>query len=306
MLFYERLEYNLEFITPAFIGGAFPEERAELRPSSFIGILRWWFRNLALTITGDVDAIYTLESELFGNTERAGRVWVRFEKFLSRNYIIFNNGDISLNLTYLGYGNFNFVDCSKHLNKYPKICKQNNFPFKGNVNIKAFIPERTRIKVIFLIPKIRKKLIESLLYVVSLLGSVGGRNRRGWGSFHLKKISGNFLNINTLEEAYTIFHEELTKHLKTHDLQPLQFIKVFKSNANKNNWFQVLQQIGLSYRNFRNSFKENKKNIVDFLLKTSSNEDEGEVIIYNRIWLGLPIFIVKKKTIKEKSKLKVI
>ncbi len=79
MALYEKLEYKLEFITPAFIGGAFPDKEAELRPASFIGILRWWFRNLALTVTDNLEAIYKLESELFGNTKRAGKVWVNIE-----------------------------------------------------------------------------------------------------------------------------------------------------------------------------------------------------------------------------------
>ena len=77
MALYEKLEYELEFITPAFIGGAFPDEEAELRPASFIGILRWWFRNLALTVTDDIEAVAHLESELFGNQNRAGKVWVK-------------------------------------------------------------------------------------------------------------------------------------------------------------------------------------------------------------------------------------
>jgi CRISPR type III-B/RAMP module RAMP protein Cmr1 len=83
--FYEKLTFELEFITPAFIGGAFPDEEAELRPASFIGILRWWFRNLALTVTDDIEAIAHLESELFGNQKRAGKVWVKINSTNLKN-----------------------------------------------------------------------------------------------------------------------------------------------------------------------------------------------------------------------------
>jgi CRISPR/Cas system CMR-associated protein Cmr1 (group 7 of RAMP superfamily) len=40
----KRLTFDLEFITPAFIGGA--NQQAELRPASFVGLLRWWWRAL--------------------------------------------------------------------------------------------------------------------------------------------------------------------------------------------------------------------------------------------------------------------
>ncbi len=38
--------YTLEVITPCFCGGAEPTQRAEIRPASIRGQLRWWFRVL--------------------------------------------------------------------------------------------------------------------------------------------------------------------------------------------------------------------------------------------------------------------
>ncbi|NPB07876.1 MAG: type III-B CRISPR module RAMP protein Cmr1, partial [Aquificae bacterium] len=51
-----KKSFKLTFITPAFIGGA-DKNKAEFRVPSFIGILRYWFRTLALTATDDLNAV---------------------------------------------------------------------------------------------------------------------------------------------------------------------------------------------------------------------------------------------------------
>jgi len=58
----KRLTFELEFITPAFIGGA--NQQAELRPASFVGLLRWWWR--ALKGECNIENLRAEEVEIFG------------------------------------------------------------------------------------------------------------------------------------------------------------------------------------------------------------------------------------------------
>jgi len=298
MVLYQKLEYELELITPAFIGGAFPQERAELRPASFIGILRWWFRNLALTVTDDINAVYNLESELFGNTEKAGKVWVRFREIIMQNYEefrknLFGGIDIS-NLTYLGYGNFSFVNCEKNQYKYPHICNKNPF-FKGITNVKAFIPSGTTTKLTLLVPKKYEKLIKNLLYIVSQFGAIGGRNRRGWGNFYLNPLSGkDYWKPCKVKEVYESFISELCKYIPKGN--PLQVIKVYEENYEKINPLEVLNEVGINYKGFRNRYKPDYNQAKDFL----QNRHRFPTVIYNRAWFGLPI-IARYKSLGGKT-----
>ena len=264
MSLYQKLEYQLELVTPAFIGGAFPQEEAQLRPASFIGILRWWFRNLALTYTDDIDAIYKLETELFGNNRRAGKVWVKFGKIVRnpwgdfRNYLS-NNENILFGLTYLGYGNFSFVNCKTNFHKYPVICKRYSYS-KGNINIKAFIPQGSTVDITFLVPNKYVNLLKNLLFIVSQLGALGGRNRRGWGSFYLHpKEKGKcvYWDSNRLACAYQGFIEEL-KLLLEKELgqnldspRPAQTIEIYVGSYQEGNFFNLLNTLGEKYRRFR-------------------------------------------------------
>ena len=315
MVLYEKLKYELELITPAFIGGAFPKEQAELRPASFIGVLRWWFRNLALTITDDIEVIYTLESELFGNTQRAGKVWVKFETIKNQDYEIFKqiykNIDVS-NLSYLGYGNFTYVNCSKQdsTKKYSNICLEHSY-FKGNINVKAFIPAGTKVNLTLLVPKKHKNLLENFLFLVSQLGALGGRNRRGWGNFYLNPSNRKkeFWKPDQVKEAYENFVGELCRFIPRGNAG--QVIRVYENNYNEPNPLEVLNRIGKYYKYVRNRYDCNGskgKNfqwekqycdysqVKDFLQR----KHRFPTVIYNRAWFGLPI-IVRYRSLKGKT-----
>jgi len=294
MVLYQKLEYELELITPAFIGGAFPQERAELRPASFIGILRWWFRNLALTVTDDINAVYDLESELFGDTEKAGKVWVRFEGIIEskeKNFFPYWKGNLE-NLSYLGYGNF-----------------------MGKRILKAFLPAGEKVNLTILVPKKYEALIKNLLYIVSQFGAIGGRNRRGWGNFYLNPLSGkDYWKPYKVKKVYENFVSELCKYIPKGN--PLQVIKVYEGNYGKSSPLGVLDKVGKVYKRFRNKKSEhanlgeksarNSKlisplswhlqkdlkfwNVRSILISKTTHR----YLTYNYAWFGLPIQIKPK------------
>lgn len=71
----------METVTPLFLGGSNPRDprdEPELRAASFRGALRFWFRALLGGVLGDKpDDIFRYESQVFGSTEHASPVIVR-------------------------------------------------------------------------------------------------------------------------------------------------------------------------------------------------------------------------------------
>jgi CRISPR type III-B/RAMP module RAMP protein Cmr1 len=70
------LDVELEAVTPLWIGGA--DARAELRPPSVRGCMRFWFRALAGGLLGEVlNDVKQAEAAVYGDTGRASSVVVR-------------------------------------------------------------------------------------------------------------------------------------------------------------------------------------------------------------------------------------
>ncbi len=275
MALYQKLEYELELITPAFIGGAFPENQAELRPSSFIGILRWWFRNLALTVTGDIDSIYQLESELFGNTKRAGKVWVRLEPFKTFPYRIINETYQQNDILYIGFGNFmyltykNLREKRKYTFIYEYLRKHGKYWQRGVLNIKSY-SFKEKFKLSFLLPWKYSVFIETLISLLDISGTIGSRNRRGWGSIKVLKGLNKYIY-----EIYPDFTQNLLQEIN-YKSPPRQgiLITVFPKRIFESE-YQLLKTLGSVYKSYRKSLDPSKRKYLG-----SANPRRGSPFIF--------------------------
>ena len=284
---YSKLEFELEFITPAFIGGAFNEEEVELRPASLIGSLRYWFRNLLGTITDNVDAIYKLEEELFGSQQKAGAVKVKVSAIafkIKKDFNHLEEKELEA-LSYIGFGN---------------ILKK-----KGNYIIRPYLDLGSKFQITFLVPKKYEDLFVSFLYLYNFLGSLGGRSRRGWGNFILKPTSGlkeEFKNLDwevfnkePLEEIYGRFTDKVKEFLgtlkenkETINFNPLWKFEIVEPKTLKDtNATSLLCTIANKYRKYRIRKKPDYVNFKNFL--NYRDEYKHPCIVYNRVWFGLPI-----------------
>ncbi|HPH98123.1 MAG TPA: type III-B CRISPR module RAMP protein Cmr1 [Anaerolineaceae bacterium] len=70
---------NLTIVTPLLLHGSDPTAEAELRPPSFRGEIRYWFRACAGAVISrtDMKGLHTLEGAIWGNTENGGAVSTR-------------------------------------------------------------------------------------------------------------------------------------------------------------------------------------------------------------------------------------
>lgn len=83
----KKLSFELEFITPAFIGDA--NQQAELRPASFVGLIRWWWR--ALKCISNTESLYQHEVSIFGGHTKDGALASKVRLKLSGEGIISEN-----------------------------------------------------------------------------------------------------------------------------------------------------------------------------------------------------------------------
>lgn len=69
-----KLSVTLEAVTPLFLGGADPHGKPELRAPSFRGALRYWLRAALGGVLGDqdLDALRKAEAEVFGSAGGSG------------------------------------------------------------------------------------------------------------------------------------------------------------------------------------------------------------------------------------------
>ncbi len=291
----KRLEYELEFITPAFIGGANPQE-AELRPASIVGMLRWWFRVLVGAWVNNTEELFKLESELFGSQERAGKVWVRVKglhKFTIEGCEEWDVGrpdrgrpGKDSGKAYLGYGNILFINLQRqeNLKRYPflQTCL-NKGKNKGTFTVRSYIPTNSSFGVSVLVPEDKVDFIESLLFIVSQLGTIGSRSRRGWGSFILKpKYKSGY-------EIWDRFSpEELKKAIAklSKEKNSLE-IYIYGSYSDP---MSALEDIGMQFRAFRSRRNPDYTLLKDFLSKPSdSNKEKLKRVGVLRTYFGLPI-----------------
>lgn len=75
-----KVEIELMTVTPLFLGGSNPRgQPPELRPPSFRGAMRYWYRAALGGVVGDenLEALRKMETAVFGNTEQGSPISLR-------------------------------------------------------------------------------------------------------------------------------------------------------------------------------------------------------------------------------------
>lgn len=191
-----ELTLTCELITPMFMTGA-DRETPELRPSEFKGMIRWWWR--AIKAESDIRKLREKESKIFGGAgegEGKSRVRVFIESELEPSDIVKEQP-----LPHHSGG----TSCPYHEGERSSTRK---VKCRKAFELSA-VRAGKQIKIKFTIPDLAGD-IESLIYLVFILGGFGKRSRRGFGSFEiidpsvsidLKKITEL---LNLINNSYEI------------------------------------------------------------------------------------------------------
>ncbi|MBI4753842.1 MAG: type III-B CRISPR module RAMP protein Cmr1 [Betaproteobacteria bacterium] len=177
---------SFRIVTPMFLGGVFPEGRTELREPSLKGALRFWWRALRWTKVkpGSSDEaalreLHSQESGLFGSAEGGqSSVLLRIGKHAAKAG---RELDTGAGARYLGYG---VMDVHGKLNR-PCINAGEKFTCEFR--------SRGAFDTDFL----------NAIKLLGLLGGMGAKVRKGYGSLTLESLTGDVNWIRpTTPEAY--------------------------------------------------------------------------------------------------------
>jgi CRISPR-associated protein Cmr1 len=226
----ERQTYEVEIITPMFLGAADPK-KAELRVPPIKGMLRFWWRALHsdLVNNGNFISLKENESEIFGGAgDKYGKskvkIFIKSEQLKIDKY---NPLPHKYNpLPHRSEKSFNF-DC---------IAKGQNF------NLTLHAPKR----------------IHNLFRFMSIVGGLGKRSRRGFGSFKIKNdnllgkidINGllslvNSVNVNNLFSLDNQASNQIIyKNSYNGDKLGYPFLKSIQIGKERKSYDKLLKDIG--------------------------------------------------------------
>lgn len=174
----EGVKFELETVTPLFLGGADPRGEPELRAASIRGALRFWLRALLGGFTGDspqgLERLRQAEARIFGSTERGASSVVVHVQQIKTNIDSFS--EIIGGRPGIAYLFFS----ARGIGREPER--------------KAIKPE-TRFNITLRSrPAVEKghRMVWhacAALWLLTRLGGLGMRSRRGAGSLQVVKVS---------------------------------------------------------------------------------------------------------------------
>ncbi len=186
---HKKIEAVYKVTTPMFCAGA-DQREAELRVTSFKGVLRFWWRALAWSkYGGDLKTIKKHEDQLFGSSENGrGYVKLRLKSYSdlksSVGSELGNDHRSKSGMKYLGYGVFE--DKSRTGDDLRRGYAE---PFSFNLMIRHCIKNSND-----------EELLLNSLKAIGMFSGIGSKNRKGFGSVSLK-------DIIDIDEKKQIFQE---------------------------------------------------------------------------------------------------
>lgn len=288
--------------TPMFAGGANPNE-AELTPTSFKGVMRFWWRALnwskiRLSRSNDAEALKELhkqESRLFGvatnnKREKAGQ-----------GACLINTLTLSGNKTW---------QYSSKRNGINYLMGQGLYHFKDGLSRQALDMNQT-FDIEFTVEQDYHESIIDVLKIIGLLGGLGSRSRHGFGSVTLQSLeqktaqASRYTDISVnIGNAVTAINDLLEKY-SCHDNTNSPPLSAFYqdtridviSTTNKEALI-LLNEVGEEeqlYRSYGRNGKVNNQqaernfsNDHDLIIELSDRQYRGVPAHPKRIVFGLP------------------
>lgn len=179
---------NFRIVTPVFMSGSERSE-AELREASIKGVLRFWWRALALGSLRSLEEVRKKEAQIFGSSE-TGQSKMQLMlltpqvDILEKGKILeyADGGVVGSGARYLGYGLIEAFGSAKKKTKMGELIRPClKAPVNGILRL-LFKPGT---------PEDDMRMVEAALIAMGLFGGVGSRSRKGYGSFNLLELRRN-------------------------------------------------------------------------------------------------------------------
>ena len=175
----KHVKARFKVVTPCFIGSGRCSET--LRPlPSIKGVLRFWWRALNYATCADITELRKQENELFGSSNTGqSRIVMRLDmdsptKFLKRGECLRDGGkQLGPGARYLGYG---VIKAGQKAGELIHLCFEAPFEFVLRIGAKD---------------KGALRQVEPALRLLGLVGGLGARSRKGYGSLNLTALEGD-------------------------------------------------------------------------------------------------------------------
>lgn len=281
-------------MTPLFLGGANPRGEPELRAASFRGVLRFWLRALLGGVLGnDTEKIFEHESKVFGSTEHASPVIVRVGH---RQPTKTNYSQLTQNKTGLAYLLFSARRTRSEPERRAIEPKQQ---FDLTCQLHSSVQNLLPLEAAY-----------ASLWLLTHLGGIGSRSRRGAGNLQVQKVLSNDLtaalpSLQIQAKTPQELRSEMVEGLKglrqwaakafNGSLQPLfgkqpdfdvlhpQFCKIWVASKTFRTWDEALNEFGSAMQQFRRRREPDYSNVKAVI---QSNKQLQPV---KRAAFGLPI-----------------
>jgi CRISPR-associated protein Cmr1 len=187
-----KLTATFRIVTPMFISGA-DQTKAELRAPSIKGALRFWWRALNWSRLNNeknlnqnevLKALRREERLLFGDADDSGqsRILIKLDKELVGSVSGDQLLDNDQRRKYLGYGLFTMGEIRQ------RFAIKEDETFNIDILLKRNVTEGQH-----------QQLIDSIK-LLGMLGGVGSRCRRGFGSLEVQSLNGEKYEYNSLDD----------------------------------------------------------------------------------------------------------
>jgi CRISPR-associated protein Cmr1 len=207
-----RFSVILETVTPLFLGGADPRGEPELRAASIRGALRFWLRALLGGVIGDdenaLKALRQAEAAVFGSTDTgASPVVVRICNPRCGACVSFSKlaewdpSSKSYNWPGIAYL---FFAARKTQNEPERSAIPAKSSFELELRLRTGVRDQDSLQKAY-----------AALWLLTHLGGLGARSRRGAGSLQVTQVNGN-MPISALPplEVRASTPDELQKELQ--------------------------------------------------------------------------------------------
>lgn len=315
---------TIEFLTPAFIGGADPHGPSEFNEKALKGVLRFWWRAFCADPNGNNTQLLEEESKIFGGQKSKSKfsllISIRNEKLVERKNLdeYFKSIKDYLGIKYLLY--------SKILRD--QVIKKDYFESKSFIEPNSSYD----IRIIADNEQTMQTVLTSL-WLLENFGGLGARSRRGAGSFKITRIEGICLErfnnvpkflfnsgIKDVNKIQEFLNQGLGKIKPQNNSLPKytaysptgnnSYFKVKVTKSSK--WEEAMNELGNIYSKFRsftrNPYNTQASSLHKFAVSgNTSNSNETPGIEQNpptKTAFGLPIIYNFKDqlAIKDKSK----
>jgi len=259
----ENKKYVFNVITPIIMMGA--ERNSELRVPSIKGVIRFWFRALMGCFIDNTKDLYTLESDIFGSTEKKSNV------ILKLNCIPETKKIKNIEYENIDYENFKYF----------------LFPYRQRINEIQWIKEGSNFEIeCFFKNNIYESILCETFELISLFGGFGARNRRGFGSVCLEnlKISNENGFINKFKEIIKIYmNYSSNKNLNINEQRNYSCFlngKIAILDKNNDNYIEQMKFIQKVWQDYRRTKQLSERINLGLPIIKYNNKRRSSPIIF--------------------------